>query len=108
MSLLPALTNTHAHKLSHEHHLHSQFELLPCGGRWRDSQECRAKKKHFVVYSTQICNFEPLGKDKALIGALCNVITPSLFVIKKNLAHLHYSIYCTVYIHCSWVKTEET
>lgn len=68
------------------------------------SQEAAEEKKKTItnaplqnlLYSTEVHNFEPLGKDKALlIGALCNVIIPSLFVIKNNslgaIYHLIYS-----------------
>lgn len=114
---LPALSNTHARKKpSCAHHLHSQFELLPYGRRCRDSpvsvEKKKKKKKHFIVYSTQIWNFEPLGKDKALIGAPFYVITPSVFVIKKLFSwcylpsHLHFWISCAVKIECNWMRTE--
>lgn len=52
--------------------------------------------KKTLLYSTEVHNFEPLGKDKVLlIGALCNVIIPSLLVIENNslgaIYHLIYS-----------------
>lgn len=75
-------------------------------------KKTKKKKKHFIVYSTQIWNFEPLGKDKALIGAPFYVITPSVFVIKKLFSwcylpsHLHFWISCAVKIECNWMRTE--
>lgn len=50
------------------------------------------------LYSSEVHNFEPLGKDRALlIGALCNVIIPSLFVIKNNsLGAIYHLIYSDV------------
>lgn len=52
--------------------------------------------KKTPLYSTEVPTFEPPGKDKALlIGALCNVIIPSLFVMQNNslgtIYHLIYS-----------------
>lgn len=64
------------------------------------------------MYSAEAHNFEPLGKDKALIGALCNVIIPSLFVIKNLILLVLFTISftlldsCTVKIQHNWMKKE--
>lgn len=68
----------------------------------RFAGSCRRGKKNkppapkTPLYSTEVPTFEPPGNDKALlIGALCNVIIPSLFVIQNNslgaIYHLIYS-----------------
>lgn len=49
-----------------------------------------------IVYSTQICNFKLLEEDKVLITALCNVITPSLSVIKKLILTVLFTISFTL------------
>lgn len=69
------------------------------------------RKIHFILYSTQICNFKPLRKDKALIGTLCNVTTTLLFLIQNHsfsaIEHLIYTTGCLVFIktQCNRVKT---
>lgn len=69
------------------------------------------RKIHFILYSTQICNFKPLTKDKALIGTLCNVKTTLLFLIQNHsfsaIKHLIYTTGYFVFIktQCNRVKT---
>lgn len=61
----------------------------------QEAAEEKNKQTKKTLYSIEVHNFEPLGKDKArLIGAFCNVIIPSLFVIKYNsLSAIYHLIY---------------
>lgn len=101
MIRLPWVTHLHTEWVTHSTYVHSLCHVVE-GAEIHKNLYRRPKKekKHLIVYSTEVHNFEPLGKDKALIGALCNVIIPSLFMITKinSLGAIYHLIYTPEYL----------